>query len=536
VLTDNENAVQPPEEKARHPKAAPGAIVRAARRVAGRLAQLFQSLSDEYVDWVPGDGQISYTGGNVGIGTSSPGEKLDVYGAIRTSYGIYNVTANGGYFDVTAGSVRVLASGPNTSTAGTLKLGVMSSNASVYDEALTVDNQGNVGIGTASPAHQLDVAGDGNFSGALYANGAQVYPGVFTGDTGSGGTAGAVPAPAAGDAAAGKILKADGTWSNLPVRDFVQRLADGEGYIHSTGTVNGIVYLGLVINKYTFAGPGKLIRMDPANPSGYTVLPYTDSAHGGIVDWVYVPAKNRIYALFSSASVLVAEISLDLSSHTDVIDNSSYGNRAGSICTDGTNVYIATYSSPSHLLAYSLADWSVVHDLELSTGGKSLNNGHNCRCDGASIFVSSAASDLVNSWAFVRVDLSDLTQVVRAASLPNNTNAVLTDDSCFTADYVWYGSEDSGNIIRVDKSTLASQNVISPGIGPPCFGTFYDGSFIWSPFGTSPGKIARIEPNTLAIVTYQLGPRQDSPNEIWSLGGSLCFAFWQDPALVSLCP
>jgi hypothetical protein len=36
---------------------------------------------------------------------------------------------------------------------------------------------------------------------------------VMTGDSGSGGTQGAVPAPAAGDAAAGKYLKADGTWT-----------------------------------------------------------------------------------------------------------------------------------------------------------------------------------------------------------------------------------------------------------------------------------------------------------------------------------
>jgi hypothetical protein len=36
---------------------------------------------------------------------------------------------------------------------------------------------------------------------------------VFTGDSGSGGLTGLVPAPAAGDAAAGKYLDADGTWS-----------------------------------------------------------------------------------------------------------------------------------------------------------------------------------------------------------------------------------------------------------------------------------------------------------------------------------
>lgn len=35
---------------------------------------------------------------------------------------------------------------------------------------------------------------------------------AFVGDTGSGGTAGIVPAPAAGDAAAGKFLKASGAW------------------------------------------------------------------------------------------------------------------------------------------------------------------------------------------------------------------------------------------------------------------------------------------------------------------------------------
>jgi len=39
------------------------------------------------------------------------------------------------------------------------------------------------------------------------------YLGVMTGDSGAGGASGAVPAPAAGDAAAGKFLKADGTWT-----------------------------------------------------------------------------------------------------------------------------------------------------------------------------------------------------------------------------------------------------------------------------------------------------------------------------------
>lgn len=39
---------------------------------------------------------------------------------------------------------------------------------------------------------------------------------AFVGDSGAGGTKGLVPAPAAGDAAAGKFLKADGTWDEPP--------------------------------------------------------------------------------------------------------------------------------------------------------------------------------------------------------------------------------------------------------------------------------------------------------------------------------
>jgi hypothetical protein len=39
---------------------------------------------------------------------------------------------------------------------------------------------------------------------------------TFTGDGGTGGTKGAVPAPSAGDAAAGKYLKADGNWTVPP--------------------------------------------------------------------------------------------------------------------------------------------------------------------------------------------------------------------------------------------------------------------------------------------------------------------------------
>lgn len=63
----------------------------------------------------------------------------------------------------------------------------------------------------APPTNQQNVVGQ-NDGGAPTAN-QSFYDPIMVGDAGSGGKAGNVPVPAAGDAAAGKFLKADGTWA-----------------------------------------------------------------------------------------------------------------------------------------------------------------------------------------------------------------------------------------------------------------------------------------------------------------------------------
>jgi hypothetical protein len=66
--------------------------------------------------------------------------------------------------------------------------------------------------GPASTRQNIVFADD---SGSPTVNVSAIDP-LLVGDTGSGGTAGNVPAPASGDAAAGKFLKADGTWAVPP--------------------------------------------------------------------------------------------------------------------------------------------------------------------------------------------------------------------------------------------------------------------------------------------------------------------------------
>lgn len=88
------------------------------------------------------------------------------------------------------------------------------------------------------------------------------------GDSGSGGTKGLVPAPASGDAAAGKFLKADGTWAvppsasgpgwtkyTLSHADF-QTAATSNNIALFTLTTKGVLHQIVVKHATAFAGTG----------------------------------------------------------------------------------------------------------------------------------------------------------------------------------------------------------------------------------------------------------------------------------------
>ena len=130
-----------------------------------------------------GDFGVSYkslvlnpNAGNVGIGTTSPNNKLDVNGDVFINS---NYTSNAAAQDLTIGKTTTGDHGLTIVTSNTNTAGIFfadnnnndagrikyqhSSNSMRFDtnrsEAMRIDSSGNVGIGTTNPQSKLQVAG-----------------------------------------------------------------------------------------------------------------------------------------------------------------------------------------------------------------------------------------------------------------------------------------------------------------------------------------------------------------------------------------
>jgi Tfp pilus assembly protein FimT len=107
---------------------------------------------------------------NVGVGTTAaPLEKLDINGGVRIAGPYTQNSPNQGVIDYSGNYLRFVSGGPNPSTAGGFSFFGVNSTGSAINQVLTINNQGNVGVGTSSPGAKLEVNRGGSSGEAVRA-------------------------------------------------------------------------------------------------------------------------------------------------------------------------------------------------------------------------------------------------------------------------------------------------------------------------------------------------------------------------------
>jgi trimeric autotransporter adhesin len=117
-----------------------------------------------------------FTGGNVGIGTTSPSTELDIANGQLSGVDVIYGDSSG----------ALLLASYDKNTFLNSYLGFFTANGSSSGERLRITSSGDVGIGTTNPSQKLDVIGSIRFSNALMPNNSAGISGQVLTSSGSG--------------------------------------------------------------------------------------------------------------------------------------------------------------------------------------------------------------------------------------------------------------------------------------------------------------------------------------------------------------
>ncbi|MFY7885491.1 MAG: beta strand repeat-containing protein, partial [Dolichospermum sp.] len=217
---------------------------------------------------------IAPSTGNVGIGTTSPTQKLDVNGTIQ---------GNNGFNGLSGATHNLLIdwsaeSQVTTLTATNLFFGT---NA---ERRMTITSGGNVGIGTTSPTYKLDITGG-------FADGTNNYIATFHSNTGT-----------TGDAYIGiGAYRSDALGSGR------------NAYINAVAASGGSGALLL----QTSGGNVGIGTTSPNSYTGYTTLTINNGTTGSVLDLDVADVRTATVAATASAFYLSSETNIPLIMQTN---------------------------------------------------------------------------------------------------------------------------------------------------------------------------------------------------------------------------
>jgi len=188
---------------------------------------------------------------------------------------------------------------------------------------VNTDNGGSTGVFGSGVAGQLAYFSASTVLGSLTNAQVTVLIDPMVGDSGSGGLKGLVPAPAAGDAAANKYLKADGTWNAISFAGYLK--ADGTVPLTANWDVGAFEVTAQSLKVDGTAGAGHFhLRYQSTIPTGAANNSKLFSGATGELGWV---VDSNAYAFYldmtgntASRTLTVPNASGTIALTTDIVN------------------------------------------------------------------------------------------------------------------------------------------------------------------------------------------------------------------------
>lgn len=223
-----------------------------------------------------------------------------VGGSYNSTIGYINLaTGIECYFEVTTAGVRMVT------TDGTNQTGLTVTQATEIIEAIvngvtkmTIDSSGVTVNNLTSAGDRLVFANLNGLLGIKTSAQATAMLDNMVGDSGAGGAKGLVPAPAAGDAAANKFLKANGTWATASSASYLRFFGSYTTISASAGTGYGspnFVYFGSILIPGGTVQAGDIIQVQwlmRNNAGGLTASGWMLSDFAGVPTSAVAPGTN----------------------------------------------------------------------------------------------------------------------------------------------------------------------------------------------------------------------------------------------------